>query len=253
MDQTAGPSANFDFSGKTLLLTGANGGIGREVALLFAQAGANLVLADRDAAQLAALADSLQGSGEVLTNVLDAADPASNDALIAAATQRFGALDFVVPSAGIYLAEPFSTMNDAQWRQTLAVNLDGVFYLLNRVQRHLTDRSAIVNLTSLAAHRGAFSNVHYAASKGALTSLTRSLARELAPRTRVNAVAPGIIETPMTRDLLATRADKSIADTPLGRLGHPAEVASVIAFLCSDAASFITGETIQVNGGIYMV
>lgn len=243
----------FDFAGKTLLLTGANGGIGREIAALFANAGANLVLADRDRGELASFAAGLGGAGGKHVQVLDAADPASAQALVDAAGATFGTVDYVVPSAGIYLAEPFARMTDDQWRRTLSINLDGVFYLLGRVQGVLTDRSAIVNLTSLAGHRGAFTNAHYAASKGALTSLTRSLARELGPRTRVNAVAPGIIETPMTRELLQTRADSSIAQTPLARLGHPAEVARVVAFLCSDAASFITGETVHVNGGIYML
>ena len=243
----------FDFSGKTLLLTGANGGIGREIATLFADAGANLVLADRDLAPLEAFAGSLGGAGRKIAMAMDAADPASAEALVKAAADSFGSIDFVIPSAGIYLAEPFADMSDAQWRRTLSINLDGVFYLLSRVQSHLSEGSAIVNLTSLAGHRGAYSNAHYSASKGALTSLTRSLARELGPKTRVNAVAPGIIETPMIREFLTGRGDSSIAQTPLGRLGQPSEVASVIAFLCSDAASFVTGETIHVNGGIYML
>ena len=243
----------FDFSDKTLLLTGANGGIGREIAVIFAEASANLVLADRDLAPLEAFAAMLDGSGRKITMAMDAADPASAEALVAMATDTFGSVDFVVPSAGIYLAEPFAGMSDAQWRRTLSINLDGAFYLLSRAQHHLSEGSAIVNLTSLAGHRGAYTNAHYAASKGALTSLTRSLARELGPKTRVNAVAPGIIETPMTRDFLASRGDSTIAQTPLARFGKPSEVASVIAFLCSDAASFISGETIQVNGGLYMV
>jgi len=144
-------------------------------------------------------------------------------------------------------------MTDEQWRRTLSINLDGVFYLLRRAAPHLTEGSSIVNLTSLAAFRGAFSNAHYGATKGAPVSLTRALARELAPSTRGNAVAPGIIETPMTRELLNVRGDASLQQTPIGRFGRPAEIASVIAFLCSDAASFITGETIQANGGLYMV
>lgn len=243
----------FDFSGKTLLLTGANGGIGREIARTFAEAGANLVLADRELAALEAFAAALGGAGRKIAMAMDAADPASAEALVAAAAQAFGQIDFVVPAAGIYLAEAFAEMSDAQWRQTLSINLDGVFYLLSRAQNHLSEGSAIVNLTSLAGHRGAYSNAHYAASKGALTSLTRSLARELGPGTRVNAVAPGIIDTPMIREFLTGRGEISIAQTPLARLGHPSEVAAVVAFLCSEAASFITGETIHVNGGIYML
>ncbi|KAA0969423.1 SDR family oxidoreductase [Aureimonas fodinaquatilis] len=242
----------FDFQNKTLLLTGANGGIGREVARVFCAGGANLVLADRDAEALREFADTLDTSA-VLVQKLDAADPASVASLVDAAVARFGQTDHVVPSAGIYLAEPFAEMTDEQWRRTLSINLDGVFYLLSRLQPHLASGSSITNLTSLAAHRGATSNAHYSASKGALTSLTRSLARELGPKTRVNAVAPGIIETPMIQDFLKTRAESTLAQTPLGRLGKPEEVASVVAFLASDAASFITGETIHVNGGLYML
>lgn len=241
----------FDFRGKTLLLTGANGGIGREVARVFAKGGAALVLADRDLQGLQDFAATLE-TPAILVRPLDAADPDSAAALVAAAVERFGQIDHVVPSAGIYLAEPFAQMSDEQWRRTLSINLDGVFYLLSRVQPHLSQGSSIVNLTSLAAHRGALTNAHYAASKGALTALTRSLARELGPKTRVNAVAPGIIETPMIQDFLKTRSDSTLAQTPLGRLGQPEEVANVIAFLASDAASFITGETIHVNGGLYM-
>lgn len=243
----------FDFSGQSLLLTGANGGIGREVALIFAQAGADMVLADRDPGPLGDFAARLPGPGRKICAAMDAADPASAQALVDLTLEAFGRIDHVIPSAGIYLAEPFAGMTDEQWRRTMSVNLDGVFYLLRRAAPHLGPGSSIVNLTSLAAFRGAFSNAHYGATKGALVSLTRALARELAPNTRVNAVAPGIIETPMTRDLLAARGEASIAQTPLGRFGRPEEIASVIAFLCSGAASFISGETIQVNGGIYMV
>jgi len=182
----------------------------------------------------------------------DASEPASAQNLADMAREHFGHVDFVVPSAGIYMSEAFAEMSDEQWRRTLSINLDGVFYLLSRVTPLLREGSSIVNLTSLAAHRGAFSNAHYSASKGALTALTRSLSRELGPKTRVNAVAPGIIDTPMTRELIVSRGDSSIAQTPLARLGQPEEIASVIAFLCSQAASFVTGETVHVNGGIYM-
>lgn len=243
----------FDFSNKILLLTGANGGIGREVAKVFAAAGAAMVLADRDLAPLLDFAATLPGPGRNICLPMDAGDPTSAQMLIDRTIAEFGQIDYVVPSAGIYLAEPFLQMTDDQWRRTMSINLDSVFYLLRRAAPHLGAGSSIVNLTSVAAYRGAFSNAHYGATKGALVSLTRALARELAPNVRVNAVAPGIIETPMTQSLLAARGDESITQTPLGRFGKPSEIASVIAFLCSGAASFITGETIQVNGGIYMV
>jgi len=244
----------YDFQDKTLLLTGANGGIGRAVAQLFYAHGANLVLADLDHAGLEAFAHGLGGDAARRVAVLrmDAANPDDAQKAVDVAQARFGGIDHLVPSAGLYLAQPVQEMTDAQWRQTIAINLDGVFYLTRRAIPHLRDGSAIVNLTSMAGHRGAFYNAHYSASKGGLMSLTRSLARELGPKTRVNAVSPGVIATPMTNDLIARRGQESVEQTPLKRLGQPGEIASVIGFLCSSAASFITGEVIHVNGGLYI-
>ena len=243
----------FDFSGRTLVLTGANGGIGREVARLFLAQGANLVLSDLSERALEEFAATLDApSGRVIACGMDAASPADCDHLVQRALDNFGGIDFLVPSAGIYRAQPVREMTDAQWRETLALNLDGVFFLVRRVVAHLRPQGSIVFLSSMAAHRGAFYNAHYSASKGALLSLTRSLARELGPDVRVNAVSPGVIETPMATDLIKARGADSIAQTPLRRLGKPEEVASVIAFLCSAAASFVTGEVIHVNGGLHM-
>ncbi|MBL3595399.1 SDR family oxidoreductase [Rhodovulum sulfidophilum] len=242
----------FDFTGRSLILTGANGGIGRAVARIFAQGGAHLLLADRDLAPLEDFAATLPGPGARICQQIDAADPDAAQALIDEAVTEFGGIDHIVPSAGIYLAEPFGEMTDAAWRRTLSINLDGVFYLLRRAVPHLREGSSIVTLSSMAAYRGALTNAHYGASKGAMVSLTRSLANELGPKTRVNGVAPGIIETPMIGDYMKTRAEATLANTPLKRLGQAEEVAAAIAFLCSDAAGFITGETLQVNGGLHM-
>ena len=243
----------YNFSNKTLVLTGANGGIGREVAKTFYEDGANLLLADTDKTKLEEFLHSINADdSRVATIAVDVANPDDNDRLIELAKIRYGTVDFVVPCAGIYPALSFEKMDDEQWHHVISINLDGVFYLLRRIVNLLGDNSSIVNLSSVAAFRGAQINTHYAATKGALVSLTKSLAKELGPRTRVNAVAPGIIETAMTKDLLKTRAEESINSSALKRLGKPNEIATVIAFLCSDAASFITGETIHVNGGIYM-
>jgi 3-oxoacyl-[acyl-carrier protein] reductase len=246
-------TARYDFTGRTLVLTGATGGIGRAVARRFADSGANLFLIDLDADALADLSRAVGGDGaRVRTLALDVSDPSAADTAARHVAQAYGGVDFLVPSAGIYLAEPFAGMTDAQWRRTLAVNLDGVFYLTRRLLPLLREGSAIVNLSSMAAHRGAFYNAHYSASKGALLSFTRSIARELAPRTRVNAVSPGVIETPMTAELLKTRAEESRQGSILKRLGRAEEVAAAIAFLCSDDAAFITAEVLHVNGGLYV-
>jgi len=244
----------YDFQNKTLLLTGANGGIGRCVATRFYAQGANLVLTDLDPGGLEAFAHELgpDAAQRVAVLRMDAANPDDAQRAVDMAQARYGGIDYLVASAGVYLAQPVQDMTDAQWRQTLSVNLDGVFYLCRRAMPTLCEDSAIVLLTSMAAHRGAFYNAHYSASKGGLLSLARSLARELGPKTRVNAVSPGIIATPMANDLIARRGQESIEQTPLKRLGQPEEVASVIDFLCGPAASFITGEVIHVNGGLYI-
>lgn len=245
-------NATFDFTGRTLLLTGAAGGIGLCIAEVFHRSGANLVLGDRDEGVLSALSDEF-GGDRVATLAGDAANPEDAQALTQLAISRFGGIDYLIPGAGIYPAQPFAEISDDDWRRLMAINLDGVFYVCRRAQPHLKPGGAIVFLTSLAPHRGAQSNAHYAAAKGAVGALMRSLTRELAPDIRCNAIAPGIIDTPMIGDFKKTRADETLKLTPLARLGLPQEVASVAAFLASDAASFVTGETIQVNGGLYMV
>lgn len=242
-----------EFHGRLLLLTGANGGIGREVARQFHEAGADLLLTDIDISGLQTFAATFkEGSGRVKCMRMDSNTTADADEAVRVARDEFGGIDFFVPSAGIYMAHPVREMTDEQWRQTIGINLDGVFFLTRRVIPALKPDSAVVFISSLAAHRGAFYNAHYSASKGALLSLTRSLARELGPETRVNAVSPGVIDTPMASELIRLRGEASIAQTPLKRVGQPGEVASVIRFLCSKDASFVNGETIQVNGGIHM-
>ena len=244
----------FDFSGKVLLLTGANGGITRAIARLFRQMGARLVLSDLNDAGLTAFGAELDKTGRsVVTLKGDASQSADSDAAVALARERFGGLDFLVTGAGLYLDQLIATMTDEQWRQAIGVNLDGVFYSCRAASKALRDGGAVVNIASMAGHRGSYQHAHYAAAKGAVLSFTRSLALELAPRVRVNAVSPGLIDTPMVVPLLQARGPQLIEQTPLKRLGTPEEVARVIAFLCSDWASFMTGETVHINGGLYIV
>ncbi len=242
----------INFTGQTLAITGAASGIGAAVARLFHQHGANLVLIDRQEDALAALADALGTKDRVMVCPLDVTQAGLLEAAFEQTQSRFGGIDHLVPAAGIYRPAPMATMTDAEWAATISINLDAVFRTCRAALPHLRDGGSIVNIASIAGHRGSASHTHYSASKGAILAFSRALAGEVAPRLRVNTVSPGIIATPMTTDLVRDRGERLLAQTPLGRFGTADEVAGVIAFLCSNLASFVTGETIHVNGGLYM-
>ncbi|OYW34370.1 MAG: 3-oxoacyl-ACP reductase [Rhizobiales bacterium 12-66-7] len=234
----------FDFTGKTLFLTGANGGISRAVAQTFFECGANCVLTDLDAEGMEAFARTLDPSGaRVVATRQDAADPDDADRALALAKERFGALDFLVTSAGLYRARQVAEMDDAYWRQGIAVNLDGVFYTCRRAIPLLADGAAIVNLASMAGHRGSFAHADYSAAKGAVLAFSRSLAIELAPRVRVNAVSPGLIDTPMISNCLCMTVG---ALTSLKSKEMKQSLAAI------QPEIVVTGETVHVNGGLYI-
>jgi 3-oxoacyl-[acyl-carrier protein] reductase len=243
----------FDFSKRVLLLTGAAGGIGRAVVQEFIAAGARVVLADLDEKGAARAAKAGDPKGEKTAVVkLEASNPGDVERAIETCLERFGRLDHLVTAAAIFEDHPFETMTDEQWHRTIAANLDSVFYACRRAVPAMADTGAIVNLASEAAHTGGSPmHAHYGATKAGVLAFTKTIARELAPRIRVNAVSPGTIDTPMVSQWLKDRP--GYVDTiPMRRLGRPRDVAQAIAFLCSDAASYITGTTIHVNGGAYV-
>jgi 3-oxoacyl-[acyl-carrier protein] reductase len=246
-------TVRYHFEKETLFLTGAAGTIGRAIAQRFFESGAHCILTDVDEKAVQAFALQLDPTGKrVLGLGLDATQSKNVDQALRLATDEFGPIHYLVTAAGLYQDAMVADMTDVQWQQSIAINLDSVFYLCRAVIPYLCDDSAIINIASLAGHRGSRAHAHYAAAKGAVLSFSRSLAVELAPKTRVNAVSPGLIDGPMVQNLLNLTGTTFIDQTPMKRLGKPEEVAATIAFLCSADAAFITAASLHVNGGLYI-
>jgi 3-oxoacyl-[acyl-carrier protein] reductase len=242
----------ISFEGRVLLMSGAAGGIGLATARVFARAGASLALGDLDERRLEELRAALDiPENRLLLTRHDVTDPESSRDMVRQAREKFGGIDVVVPNAGLYPTDPFGTMSAASWSRTLAVNLDGVFHLCQAALPALRTDAAMVLVASMAAHYGSPTHAHYAAAKGGVLSLARSLAKELAP-VRVNAISPGLIDTPMVQPLMQARGPELLNATPLRRLGTPEEVANCIAFLASPLSSYVTGATLHANGGLYI-
>ncbi len=244
----------FDFSGRVLLLTGANGGISRSIAKMFYDMGAQCFLTDINEKGVIEYAQSLDPSGERCVGMKqDVSKSGDAESVMQAVKAKFGRLDFLVTAVGLYRDQMIHDMTDEHWREAMGINMDGVFYTCRAAIPLLADGGAIVNISSMSGHRGSFMHSDYAAAKGGVLAFTRTLALELAPRIRVNAISPGLIDTPMVVPLMVKQGPKLLEATPLKRLGRPDEVAGAVVYLCSDLASFITAETIHVNGGLYVV
>ena len=234
--------------GKTALVTGASRGIGRAIAEELAGAGASVVIGYRTGeAEAEELAAAIGGRAVQA----DVSDAESAKALVDAA----GDIDILVNNAGLTRDGLLARMSDDDWHTVIDTNLSSVFYTCRAVCRPLMKKraGAIVNVSSIVGVHGNWGQTNYAASKAGIIGFTKSLAKELGSRNvRANVVAPGYVKTQLTDVLPAGATQAMLEQTPLGRLGEPADVASVVRFLCSDAASFVTGEVMLVDGGLGM-
>jgi len=252
------PAFSIDLRDRVAIVTGGSRGIGRACVELLAAAGASVVFSYRSSAAGARDAENAvrrRRGGRAVAVRADVSRPRECDALVRTAVRRFGRLDFLVNNAGIWESPggaAVDTMTDSQWTRTMRVNLDGVFRCTRAAVREMRERRSgrIVNISSTAGQRGEALHSDYAASKGAIISFTKSLATELGPHgILVNAVAPWWVYTDMSRDILDRPGTAGGESSPLGRVATPEEIAGPVLFLCSDLASFITGEILNVNGG----
>ena len=242
-------------SGRMAIVTGGSRGIGRAIVELLAAAGMDVVLTYRHdsvaAAQVVAAGQGLRITAEPL----DVRDAAACAALVDKVVDRAGQIDLLVNNAGVIRDNPLTALEDEDLRIVLETNLVGTINMSRAVAPHMITqrRGKIVNLSSVAGEKGGRGQTNYAASKGAINAFTRALAVELAPRNiTVNAVAPGVIETEMSRDVRERAGDQVLSRILLRRIGHPADAACAVWFLASRYADYITGEILHVDGGFKM-
>jgi len=242
--------------GKIALITGASRGIGKAISDMLGAQGATVIgtatsESGADAISQRFAAAGLKGQGMCL----DVSDDASVEAVIQAVGEEYGAVGILVNNAGITRDNLLMRMKSDEWDSVINTNLTSIYRLSKACMRAMMKAKTgrIINIASVVGASGNAGQTNYSAAKAGMCGFTKSLAQEVGSRgITVNAVAPGFIDTDMTRELPDTQRDALLASIPLGRLGQPEEIAAVVAFLASDAGGYVTGETIHVNGGMYM-
>jgi 3-oxoacyl-[acyl-carrier protein] reductase len=244
----------MNLEGKIALVTGASRGIGRAIAELLVERGATVIGTATSESGAAAISEYLGENGKGLA--LNVTDVESIEATLKTINDEFGVIDILVNNAGITRDNLLMRMKDDEWNDIIDTNLTPIFRMSKAVLRGMMKKRSgrIINVGSVVGTMGNAGQTNYAAAKAGVIGFTKSMAREVASRgVTVNTVAPGFIETDMTKALNDEQRAATLANVPAGRLGDPREIASAVAFLASPEAAYITGETLHVNGGMYMV
>ena len=243
----------FDLEGKKALITGASGGIGKEIAKVLIKHNAQVCVSGRNLDELNALKELLGEKCHVVTCDLSKKDEIIE--LIKKTDKVLGHIDILINNAGITKDNIFLRMSENEWEDVLNVNLNSTFSILKLITKGMIKRryGRIINISSVVGVTGGAGQVNYSASKAGLIGLTKSLSQEVATRNiTVNCIAPGFIETPMTEQLDDKRKDAILNSIPINRIGTPKDLSSAVIFLASQESSYITGQTIHINGGMYM-
>ena len=241
---------------KVAIVTGASRGIGEAIARKFCQEGANVMLCSRSAESVAAIAESLSDEGgDAKSTQADISNKVDVEALVDLTLQEFDRVDILVNNAGITRDTLFMRMKDEDWEAVIQTNLTGTAYCMRAVTRPMMRQRSgrIINISSVVGIAGNAGQANYAASKAGIIGLTKSVAKEIGSRgITVNAITPGFITTDMTEKISETDQQKMLEMIPVGSFGTPEDVAEIALFLASDAARYITGQAIQVDGGMFM-
>lgn len=244
----------FDLTGMTALVTGASGGIGREICLALSAQGARLAVSGSNEQKLNAFRDEL--GGETVAIPCNLSDKDSVEALIPAAIEQMGKLDILVNNAGVTRDNLTMRMKDEEWDEVIRINLEAAFRLMRSANRPMMKArfGRIITITSVVGTTGNPGQANYAASKGGLTAMSKAMAQELASRgITVNCIAPGFIATAMTDELPDAQKEALNARIPMGRMGQGGDIGAAAAYLASKEAGYITGQTLHVNGGMAML